>query len=269
MPVATKTKRCPSCGTKNPGDTNRCRICTRSLADPDSASQARFEAALYAEPIAGASDKRRRGPWLPLLVVAVAGLLVWNYFSLGYGPSWMHRPALHEPGGNWRTFQEVPGLTAQLPGSPIVETVDTDAGHLTRARVGVDTHWDATLDASVTAPGARRDAIDRTYATLVVASTEPLSDPGNDINTLAAALAPGLRLSETSLVQVEDPAYGTEFDLVSGYRGFPEQGDGGTIRAHVVVDGNATMIVATLSSQADSASVHDRLVEGFTPDGAR
>ena len=269
MPVATKTKRCPSCGTKNPAETSRCRICTRALPRPDMPSQTEYENALYSEPIAGASTKRRGGPALPVLLVAVAGLLGWNYFSLGYGPSWAHRPAVHEPGGNWRTFREVPAITAQLPGSPIVEKVDTEVGHLTRARVGVDDHWDAVIDSSTRTPAAIQEGVEQTYAVVVVGSTQPLVEPASGIPTLVASLAPGLHLSESSLVQVEDPGYWDRFDLVSGYRGYPEPNSNGTVRARVVIDDTATMVVATLSSKADSASVHDRLVAGFTPDGAR
>jgi len=230
--------------------------------------QAEFEEALYAEPVRGASDGPRRRSLLPLLVVAVAGLLVWNYLQLGYGPSWAHRTTT-EPGADWHTVTEVPGLRVELPGQPIVDGADTASGFLQRARVGVDDQWDMVVDETVRAPADLRDALDGQYATLVAASTERVDDPGTDLPILAAGLVSGIEVTDVSIVESGTEPAGTRYDLVAGYRGFPRSGDSGTIRARIVVGDATTTIVASLSDQADSASLHDRLVAGFTPGGGR
>ena len=43
-----KAQRCPSCGTKNPADADRCQICTRTLPHEGYGMQAEFEAAFLA-----------------------------------------------------------------------------------------------------------------------------------------------------------------------------------------------------------------------------
>ena len=53
MPVATKTKRCPSCGTKNSAEADRCRICTRNDRPPQLVA-ARRHSGLLQRQLAGA-----------------------------------------------------------------------------------------------------------------------------------------------------------------------------------------------------------------------
>lgn len=272
MPVATKTKRCPSCGSKNPPQQERCKVCTRTLPYPAPPDEAEFNETLYAQPVRTAPPRRRRS-LVPLVVVAAAALVAWNYLSLGYGPSWAHRPTVHQPGTNWRTFRGVPLVVAQLPGNPIVEAVDTTVGNLTRARVGIDDHWDAVLDASVRSPGERRDGLEQLASTVVVASTQPIADTAASIPTLIDALVDGISVSDLNVDPLQSDLGSTDttarFDIVATYRGYPERGDNGIIRARVTVDGTATVVAATLSSHADSVSVQDRLLDGLNPGGGR
>lgn len=269
MPVSTKTNRCPSCGTKNDPDSSRCRVCTRTLPHIGLPSEAAYEQALYANPVRGSAGRPRRRPLIPMLALVVVALVAWNYVSLGYGPSWAHRAQAHRPGQNWRTFRGVPGVTVQLPGEPVVETVDTRAGFLTRAQVGIDGDWDAVLDASTTSPAAKRDGRQRLAATLVVASTTPIADPDEAIPTLLGALLDGVTISEISLNANSADAVTASYDVVASYRGFPTAADRGALRAKVIVGSDTTTIATTFSCTSGAVLVQDRLLAGLTPGGER
>jgi hypothetical protein len=271
MPVATKKSvKCPTCGAKTPADAERCRICTRALSHEAMPSQAAYEDALYGTPVRGAAPdgKKRRSLW-PVIVVVVAGLLVWNYVELGYGPSWAHQASAHQPGGNWRTYTGVEGLTVFLPGEPIADAVDTGIGNLNRARVGVDDHWDAILDASILSSGAQREAEENLEATLAVGETVAPTDISTQAQALVAALVPGATLSEVALTERADAPAGTDYDLVAAYSNYPAKGSHGTVRARIsVIDGTA-YLAATWFPAAQSTDLHDHLLAGFTPDAVR
>jgi hypothetical protein len=268
MPVATKTVKCPSCGAKTPAGADRCRICTRNLPPSASPSQAAYEEALYSSPVRGSAVARTRRKLWPLLVVVIAGLLVWNYLELGYGPAWAHRAEAHQPGDNWRTFRGIDGVTVYLPGEPIVESTGTAAGHLERARVGIDDHWDAILDAGVLSSGARREAESNLDATLAVGEAAAPSDIESAAPALVAGLIPGADLSEMTLTQGAGAFGGADYQFTAAFAGYPDKGSHGTVRARLVVVDDHTYLAATFFHESQDTDLSDRLLEGFTPDAA-
>jgi hypothetical protein len=268
MPVATKSLKCPSCGAKSPAGSDRCRICTRTLPQDSLASQAAYREDMYARPVRGEAPARRSRSLMPLVVLLVAALVAWNYFELGYGPSWAHRTSAHQPGGNWRTFTGVEGLTVFLPGDPITDGVSTSTGYLRRARVGVDDHWDAILDASVLSSAAQREAESGLDATLTVGTTAAPGDVMAQGAALVAALLPGAKLTETAVVPRGLTAFGTDYDVVAAYSGYPDRGSHGTVRARITIAQGRTWLAATFYAGQQSVDLQDHLIAGFRPDGA-
>jgi hypothetical protein len=268
MPVATKTVKCPTCGARTPADSDRCRICTRSLTRDAAPSQAAFEADLYSRPVRGEAPARRQRSLVPLVVVLVVGLVAWNYFSLGFGPSWAHRAEAHQPGSNWRTFRAVPGITVFLPGSPITDAVHTDVGNLRRARVGVDEDWDAILDAGVLSSGAQRDAESHLEATLAVGQAAAPADVVAAATPVVAALLPHATLSDPSLIERPTVGDATAYDLTAAYSGYPAASSQGNVRARLVVIDGRLDVAASFFGGTQSVDLHDHLIAGFQPDGA-
>jgi hypothetical protein len=267
MPVATKTVKCPTCGAKTPAGSDRCRICTRTLGRDAARTQQAFEDALYSRPVRGEAPARRQRSLTPLIVAIVVGLLAWNYFSLGYGPTWAHRTEAHQPGGNWRTFRGVPGITVFLPGSPIVDAAQTEVGGLRRARVGVDQHWDAILDADVLSTAAQHEAESHLEATLAVGQTAAPADVLGAATPVVAALLPGLTLSDAALIERPATDDTQTFDLTAAYSGYPAASSEGNVRARLVAVGGRLDVAATFFATTQSVDLHDHLIAGFQPDG--
>jgi hypothetical protein len=266
--LATESKvRCPTCGTKNPADAARCRICTRTMPRDQTPSQAAYEDALYAQPVRRSVSPAR---WLArstMALLVAAGLAYLNYEYIGWGPDWAHEEMVTR-GETWRTFT-TDEWTAVLPGRPERERLTAATGDVVRYQVGVDDRWVSVIDADILAPAARADGLVDLHAMVMVAEaavTGPLEDQAASVVT---SLQPGTTLEDTSVAEVAGASPGRQVDLIADYRGGTRENGAGEVRARLIdLDGQLYVIAAFVEGGGDTA-LFEHLVDGFTLDGGR
>ena len=263
MPLTRDKTRCSSCGTKNEAGAERCRICTRSLAQDSAPSQEAYEETLYSQPVRESAIGDGPQHVFVLSVLLLAALVGLNYFYLGFGPDWAHR-YLAAPGATWHTVDS-DNWRAVLPGTPDERIVETSDGDLKVATVGVDKNWVSTLDATVRAPGDRVSAQENLYATVVVADGaigQELNQVGGE---LLGLVLPDMSLDELSFAQVTDPQFGSQIDVKGGFRGGTRPQGSGDIRARLTRIGNNVYIVAAFVESGSDPALFDMLLRNFSP----
>jgi hypothetical protein len=240
-------------------------VCTRSFHDGATfPADAVYQEELYGQAVAtprGASGTRIS----TVVAVLVVALLAGNYFVFGYGPDWAHRADTATPGDNWKTYRGFEGATVALPGSPVVDATDSVIGNIDRARVGVNGHWDAVLDASTSSSAARAKGRADLYATVAVGRGTAPTDVGAAAASVIRALAPGIDVGNTVVTAVPTTggALHDVFDVVGHYTP-SDGGAAGTIRGRVVVSGTWLFAFATDSADPDATVLQRFLVGGFS-----
>lgn len=193
--------------------------------------------------------------WLPVLTIVV-GLLGANYFFLGYGPRWAHRPKAVRPGSTWLAYRDPSGIDVRLPAAPIVDRVEGPTGTIDRARNEVDGRWVATLSKDHDSPAAQMAARATRHATVVFGTANSPGDLGA-APFLISAVVPGAHFTDPSTTPVtgEDAV-----DMVARYNDFPDQGDTGTARARVTRKGAVSSIAVVLTQDGDDPALLGHLV---------
>jgi hypothetical protein len=267
MQLLEKKTKCPLCGAKNEIGASRCSICTRPLNDDLLPTQAVYQEALWASKIATPGSRRKTNPYL-ILVTVLAVAVTLNYFVLGFGPSWAHEPEPAPKGFGWVQQMKLPGYRVDMPGIPLIHMANASGTSLQTARVWVDSNWDLLRDQESTSVAAVQVALKRLHAGIVTASGPAPANPASAVSSVVAALNPdgAAQLADGGVTELRDPAFGQQFDLVTEYRGWPEEADTGTVRARVIVVGGKMFVAATFVKDGDDPALQQRLVSAFSPD---
>ena len=253
--------RCPSCGAKNDADAERCRTCTRSLPRDQMPSQAAFEDALYAKPVA---TNQPRTSWSgPITVIALilVALGVANYFQLGYGPTWAHRNlSSHED--NWRTLAG-DGWTTLFPGRAIEGQIPTSSGDIHTYKALVDGRWNTILDADTLGPGQQANAIAHQHATVIVAVTNTPPDLAAAAPGIVQQLVPAATLGEVKVTTPDDAAVGTQVVMTAHVTDGGTDAPTGTAEVRLVANGPVTYVIASFVANDDDKDLQASLVKAF------
>lgn len=264
MALVSQKVRCPTCGTRNPPERDRCRICTRTLNLSGIGTQRAFEEALYNAPVKGQTTGRRRPPLWALVAGLAVVLVAVNWMWVGWGPDWAHRKEATEPGSSWRTF-ETEGWRAVMPGTPEVSTIDSPVGAMSRAWSGVDSHWDVVMDSDVVAPAARKAALSDLYADVIVAEGTATGDEATIAPDVVHAVLPDATLTNT----VVQPAGGAtpdhgEVTVTAEFSGHPYESSHGYVTATVIRQGTRLYVLATFVQGRSDPTLQRQLASGFT-----
>jgi hypothetical protein len=264
MLLADSKVRCPSCGAKNEADAERCRTCTRSLPRDQLPSQAAYEEALYAKPVANARGGKRSGWMGPVTLVAllIVGLGAANYFKLGYGPTWAHRnlPS-HED--SWRTLTG-DGWNTLFPGRPIQDQIPTSTGDVQRDKVLIDGNWNSILDADTIGPGEQAQAVANQHATVIVAVTNSPADLASSAPTIVQQLVPAATLTDVNVTTPHDAATGTQVALTAHVTdGGGGDAPTGTAQVRLVAVGPTTYVIGSFVAHGDDPDLQASLVKEF------
>ena len=263
MPLTTKTKRCPSCGSRNDAATDRCRICTRPLVASRNATEAVYEEALWSQRIAQkhASDRMRKPSILAPLGLGLLVLAILNYFLFGLGPDWAHAPREVPQDFSWRQFDEPTLFRVDLPGAPLRERSTTAQAWST----WVDANWSLVLGEQVLSPQARADAERDLYASQLVAWGQIPTDVLS-VSATITSFRPGIHLESPVIFEVAGSTGGHQYDFDANYTDWPSTGHNGTLKARVISVGGQQYLVATLFDDAFDTALHQRLVQQFVLD---
>lgn len=267
MQRTEKKTKCSQCGTMNPPGLTRCRICTRPLISDPLPTQAVFDEALWSRKVASRPARQRTSPYLVLVTAIAVGLMV-NYFSLGYGPSWMHEARPIEKAADWKLYDTQPDFEVDLPGLPTVEKGGAAGISLTTSSVWVDREWHRIRDEETNSIAALDAARRNLHAGLFVASGTAPPTAITSIDALLASMAPGSELDGGTTTSLQDPPYGAQYDVERAYSNWPEASEGGVLRARVILFKGKIFIAATLSNGTDDAALHSRLISEFIPAGS-
>jgi hypothetical protein len=268
MPLATKQK-CPTCGAKNPPDSERCTICTRALHLDNSPEQHGYAEIMYAQPV---RDTEQPEHWIrPAWIFAfLAVLMVWcNFQYWGHGPDWAHRPELTaNHGGSWRTVSGVRGFSISFPADARIDAIETPTGAGTRVASALDGRW-ITLPTATSGLGrttaARSADVVATVVATVADAPEALTNAAS-ISAVQSAL-PGVVLASPKSTVVPNPAYGTQVDVTGRYTGGVGRTGEGPVSARVIAHEGRIFVIATFGEGDLDQSLQDRLVAGFRPVG--
>jgi hypothetical protein len=266
MLLLEKKAKCPLCGTKNPVDAVRCSICTRPLDNDPLPSQAVYQEALWSSRIASKTARKKANPYAVLGLLVVAAVIV-NYFVVGLGPSWAHETAPVERGSLWKEQRSLPGYVADLPGTPMLGAATAGGSSLATASVWVDGHWDLVRDAGTQSVGGLAEANAGVHADLVLASGNAPADAIASLPAIVAAFVPGTQLAAGGVNTVQDPAFGNQLTLTTGFTGFPDEAGDGTVRATATVANGRIYVAASFVVGGDDSALHARLTSTFVPDG--
>jgi hypothetical protein len=261
MLLAESKVRCPSCGAKNDAEAERCRTCTRSLPRDQMPSQAAFEEALYAKPVA---TNQPRTSWVgPITLVAliVVGLGVANYFKLGYGPTWAHQNlSSHED--NWRTLAG-DGWTTLFPGRPIEDQIPTSTGDIHTYKVLVDGRWNSILDADTLGPGEQAQAVENQHATVIIGVTNSPADLAASAQGIVQLLVPAATLDQVKITTPEDAALGSQVELTAHVTDGGDDAPTGAAQVRLVADGPTTYVIASFVAHGPDTDLQHSLVKAF------
>jgi hypothetical protein len=267
--MATATKvLCQSCGAKNRSGVERCAVCTRPLTVNAGTTQLQFENQLYGRPVRTA--KPPRGEIHPVLVVVsvIAVILGLNYFVIGWGPAFAHRPEAVVPGEMWLPFHGT-DWSANLPHDSISDTVITPTGQAERVWAGVDDVGQTVIGGQSLAPGlAARGNFDLVTVVTVTAGTAPAELSAAAASMVQASL-PGTQLSRVTVTPIPRPAVGTEVKVIATFVGGSPLRGSGTVLSRVISVGGRAYVLSTFTHDGTSADLQDRLVAGFRTDAAR
>lgn len=266
MPLAHKTT-CPTCGSKNPPEAERCGTCTRALAIEGTPSQQAYVEVMYAQPV---RDTERPEHWIrPAWIFAfLAVLLVWcNFQYIGWGPDWAVRPDLRvQRGDTWRTVTETRGYTISFPSDARVDLLQAPTGTASRVIAAVDDRWVTVRPATTGLTRPQRTHDVHAVAVAVGADAPEALTEAIAVAALEAAY-PGVTLDDPQVDEVTTAAYGEQLVLDAGYTGgVGEEGEGQVRARFIQLDGRLYLIAAFGEGSLDQ-DLYARLVDGFRPDG--
>jgi len=260
--TTTKTIRCAQCGSKNPADAHRCRTCTRPLDTPESSSNADFEQQLWADPITSNPPRKPISPWL-LVVVALVGAAVGNYYWLRAGPSWAHVAKPVPKGSEWRTFSGQPQVVIAMPGDPETFTSPTPAGAMTVAQSWVDGHWDVIRDRHTQSVAALSAARHGYFAVVAIATVAAPRDPAIGAAQLVSSMEPPMVTSDLTTAEVKLSSIGRQFDVSGHFDNWPLDSGSGTVKARVIVDKGQAVVIAAFYRQDVDPALLSRMVDDY------
>jgi hypothetical protein len=261
MLLAESKVRCPSCGAKNDVDAERCRTCTRSLPRDQMPSQAAFEEALYAKPVATEQPRTSWMGFFTVVALLVVALGVANYFKLGYGPTWAHRNlSSHED--NWRTLAD-DGWTTLFPGRPIEGQIPTSTGDVHTYKALVDGSWNSILDADTLGPAEQAAAVTDQHATVIVAVTNSPADLASSAQGIVQLLVPAATLTDVKVTTPDDAAVGSQVALTAHVTDGGDDAPTGTAQVRLVANGPITYVIASFVAHGADADLQSSLVKAF------
>ncbi len=266
MPLAHKTT-CPTCGSKNPPEAERCGTCTRPLSIEGTPSQQAFVEVMYAQPV---RDTERAEHWIrPAWIFAfLAVLLVWcNFQYIGWGPDWAVRPELRvQRGDTWRTVTETRGYSISFPSDARLDLVQAPTGTASRVIAAVDDRW-VTIRPATTGLTRPQPTHDVHAVALALGADAPDSlTEATALSTLEAAY-PGVAIGDPQLDEVTTAAYGEQLALEATYTGGVGTEAEGEVHARLIQVDGRMYVIAVFSEGSPDRDLFARLVSGFRPDG--
>lgn len=265
MALKTNKVRCTVCKTKNDATQARCSVCTKPITQNALASQKVHDELLWAQPVATRRTRRQNpmAKWFASLLL-LAALGAANYFYLGYGPDWAHDVPQHAKGYEWRTYN---GETyrADLPGTPVEESIQAGGTELSTASVWVNSRWNLLRDAETKTAGAETFAQQNLFATVLTAEGGKTDSLDESATVIVRNLFEGVTIEDEIVKDVDSPKFGMAVDLTATFRGHPIDNSQGVVKARIWTVGNKTYVAATFFDDTVDEDLHTKLVRAMLP----